>query len=139
MLYACDMEDKYKKTKSTVSFITYHFVFCPRYRRKIFLIPGMEERFKELVAITCANCSIEILSMECRVDHVYMCVSVLPVMTVSDIMKRVKGATSNKLKEEFLQLAAMPSLWTKGYFVSTEEAISDEIIQWYVAMQKTRP
>lgn len=139
MLYDSNMDDKYKKTKSTVSFIIYHFVFCPRYRRKIFLIPGVAERFKELVTVTCANCSIEILSIECQVDHVYLCVSVLPVMTVSDIMKQVKGATSNKLKEEFLQLAAMPSLWTRGYFVSTEESISDETIRWYVEMQKTRP
>lgn len=28
----------------------YHFVFCPRYRRKIFLYQGVEKRFKELVS-----------------------------------------------------------------------------------------
>ena len=30
--------NKYKHTKTTVSLINYHFVFCPRYRRKIFNI-----------------------------------------------------------------------------------------------------
>ncbi|MGE8204765.1 IS200/IS605 family transposase, partial [Heyndrickxia sp. NPDC080065] len=29
--------DKYRRTSTTVSLINYHFVFCPRYRRKIFL------------------------------------------------------------------------------------------------------
>lgn len=41
------MENKYRRTKTTVSLINYHFVFCPRYRRKIFNIPGVEIRFKK--------------------------------------------------------------------------------------------
>ncbi|MCI7322723.1 MAG: IS200/IS605 family transposase, partial [Lachnospiraceae bacterium] len=36
------MKNDYKRTATTVSLINYHFVFCPRYRRKIFLIPGVE-------------------------------------------------------------------------------------------------
>ncbi|PFM05730.1 IS200/IS605 family transposase, partial [Bacillus anthracis] len=28
------MMDDYRRTKTTVSLINYHFVFCPRYRRK---------------------------------------------------------------------------------------------------------
>lgn len=39
----------YRRTATTVSLVNYHFVFCPRYRRKIFLIDGVEARFKELV------------------------------------------------------------------------------------------
>ena len=33
--------------------INYHFVFCPRYRRKLFLVDGFEARFKELVTQIC--------------------------------------------------------------------------------------
>lgn len=40
------MENQYKRTTTTVSFINYHFVFCPRFRRKIFDIPGVEERHR---------------------------------------------------------------------------------------------
>ncbi len=43
------MENNYRRTQTTVSLINYHFVFCTRYRRKIFLIPNLEERFKDLV------------------------------------------------------------------------------------------
>lgn len=44
------MKASYYLTKTTVSLINYHFVYCPKYRRKIFLIPHVhvEERFKEL-------------------------------------------------------------------------------------------
>ena len=57
------MENKYKHTKTTVSLINYHIVFCPRYRRKIFNIPGVEDRFKELTAMECENNNIDIIDI----------------------------------------------------------------------------
>ena len=133
------MRSEYKHTKTTVSLINYHFVFCPRYRRKIFNIPGVEQRFKELTAAESAKCGIEILAMECHVDHVHMFVSVLPAKSIPNIMKQIKGATSLALRKEFTKLKAMPSLWTRSYFVSTAGNVSSETIKWYVDTQKTRP
>ena len=133
------MENEYKHTKTTVSLINYHFVFCPRYRRKIFNIQGVEDRFKELTIAECKKHGIEILALECHIDHVHIFVSVLPTMSISNIMKRIKGCTSRQLREEFPQLKAMPSLWTRSYFVSTAGNVSSEIIKWYVDTQKTRP
>ena len=114
-------------------------MFCPRYRRKIFNIPGVEQRFKELTIAECEKCGIEILALECHIDHVYIYVSVLPTMSIPNIMKQIKGASSLKLREEFPRLKAMPSLWTRSYFVSTAGDVSLETIQWYVDTQKTRP
>jgi putative transposase len=54
-------------------------------------------------------------------------------------MKQIKGCTSLPLREEFPQLKAMPSLWTRSYFVSTAGNVSSETIKWYVDTQKTRP
>lgn len=133
------MKNKYRHTKTTVSLINYHFVFCPRYRRKIFNIPGLEQRFKELVSAECKRLEIDILAMECHVDYVHMFVSVLPSISIPEIMKQIKGATSWELRKEFHQLSAMPSLWTRSYFVSTAGSVSAETIKWYVETQKTRP
>ena len=133
------MENEYKHTKTTVSLINYHFVFCPRYRRKIFNIEGVEERFKELTISECKRVGIEILALECHVDHVHIFVSVLPTMGIPSIMQQIKGTTSHRLREEFPQLKAMPSLWTRSYFVSTAANVSSETIKWYVDTQKTRP
>lgn len=132
------MEDKYKHTKTTVSLINYHLVFCPRYRRKIFNIDGVEQRFKELTVAECESHDIEILAMECHVDHVHMFVSVYPQKSIPDVVKQIKGATSHKLREGFPQLENMPSLWTRSYFVSTAGDVSSETIQWYVETQKMR-
>lgn len=136
--YTKSMENQYKRTATTVSLINYHFVFCPRYRRKIFNISGVEARFKELTRQECQKHKIEILAMECHIDHVHMFVSVYPQMSIPTIMHVVKGATSHQLREEFPELQKMPSLWTRSYFVSTAGNVSSETIKWYVETQKTR-
>ena len=132
------MKNEYKHTKTTVSLINYHFVFCPRYRRKIFNIDGVEERFKELTIAECERCGIDILALECHADHVHIFVSVLPTMSIPEIMVRIKGASSHELRKEFPQLKAMPSLWTRSYFVSTAGNVSSKTIKKYVDTQKTR-
>lgn len=132
------MKNEYKHTKTTVSLINYHFVFCPRYRRKIFNIAGLEDRFKELTVEECEKQGIEILALECHIDHVYLFVSVLPTMSIQNIMRRIKGCSSLKLRKEFSQLRAMPNLWTRSYFVSTAGEVSPETIKRYVDTQKTR-
>ena len=87
----------------------------------------------------CNKRGIEILSLECHVDHVHMFVSAPPTISIPSIMKHVKSASSAALRAEFAQLKAMPSLWTRSYFVSTAGNVSSETIKWYVDTQKTRP
>ncbi|MCH3950355.1 MAG: IS200/IS605 family transposase [Acidaminococcus sp.] len=132
------MENKYFRTKTTVSLINYHFVFCPKYRRKIFLIPHVEERFKELTRQICDELKIEILAMECHIDHVHLFLRCWPKQSPAEIMREVKGVSSHRLRDEFPQLSGMSSLWTRSYFVSTAGNVSSETIKRYVDTQKTR-
>ena len=132
------MENNYRHTNTTVSLINYHFVFCPRYRRKIFLIPKIEQRFKTLVNDKCGELEIEIIAIECDKDHVHMFLNCLPTQSPSDIMQHIKGCTSKILREEFEILRKMPSLWTRSYFVSTAGNVCSEAIKKYKKKKKTR-
>lgn len=132
------MENKYRKTKTTVSLINYHFIFCPRYRRKIFDIPNVEDRFKDLVNDICKEMEIEIIAIECDKDHCHIFLNCLPTLSPSDIMQKIKGITSKILRQEFQVLSKMPSLWTRSYFVSTAGNVSSKTIKQYVESQKTR-
>ena len=132
------MKNEYKRTNTTVSMLNYHFVFCPRYRRKIFLIDGLEERFKESVLQICEQNQIEVLAMECHVDHVHLFLSALPKYSPADIMRIVKGNTSRVLLSEFSDILRSPTVWTRSYFVSTAGNVSSETIRCYVETQKTR-
>ncbi|MCC0653652.1 IS200/IS605 family transposase [Clostridioides sp. ES-S-0001-03] len=132
------MENKYRRTQTTVSLINYHFIFCPRYRRKVFNIEGLEDRFKTLVKNKCKEMDIEIIAIECDKDHTHMFLNSLPTLSPSDIMQNIKGYTSKILREEFIELSKMPSLWTRSYFVSTAGNVCSETIKKYVENQKTR-
>lgn len=131
------MKKEYRRTKTTVFMINYHFVFCPRYRRKLFLIDGFEARFKELVTQICEQNDMVILAMECHIYHCHLFVNAPPTLSAADIMKIIKGNTSRQLKQEFFSNVDM-QMWTRSYFVSTAGDVSNATIQRYVEEQKTR-
>ncbi|QVK19724.1 IS200/IS605 family transposase (plasmid) [Mycoplasmatota bacterium] len=132
------MENIYRHTKTTVSLINYHFVFTPRYRRKIFDIPNVEKRFKELVETKCKELELEIIAIECDRDHVHLFLNSLPTESPSSIMQKIKGYTSVVLRKEFEILGRMPGLWTRSFFVSTSGNVASETIKQYVENQKKR-
>ncbi len=102
------------------------------------MINGVEERFKNLVEYVCEEMKIEIIAIECDKDHTHIFLNTLPTLSPSDIMQRIKGYTSKILREEFIKLSKMPSLWTRSYFVSTAGNVSSETIKMYVENQKKR-
>ncbi|WP_249028942.1 IS200/IS605 family transposase [Tannockella kyphosi] len=129
---------EYRKTKTTTSLINYHFIFCPRYRRKIFLIPNVEERLKIIVEETCKELEIEIIAMECDKDHIHLFINALPKYSPSEIMQKIKRKSGLILRSEFSELNQMKSLWTRSYFVSTAGVVSSETIKRYVESQRKR-
>ena len=132
------MKDKYRRTPTTVSMVNYHFVFCPRYRRKLFLIDGLEPRFKELVAQICRQNDFEILALGCHIDHCHLFLNVPPQVSPADVIRIIKTNTSRVLLKEFSNVIQTNTIWTRSYFVSTAGDISSATIQRYVESQKTR-
>jgi putative transposase len=86
----------------------------------------------------CEELNIKIIALECDKDHTHMFLNAPPTLSPADIMAKIKGVTSKKLREEFSHLQHLPSLWTRSYFVSTAGNVSSETIKRYVEQQKTR-
>ena len=130
-------EREFRCTTTTTSLLYYHFVFCPRHRRKIFLIPGLEKRFKELVCQACTKNEIVLMTMECWIDYVHICVEAQPTLSPADIMRMVKVSTTKALLNEFADVLKGPTLWTRSYLVSTESPTEEDIAK-YVESQRKR-
>jgi putative transposase len=79
-----------------------------------------------------------IVAMEVMPDHGYLFLNGLPTHSPSDIMAKVKGVTSRRLRQEFKHFSHLVSLWTRSFFVSTAGNVSSETIKRYVESQKTR-
>ena len=131
------MKQEYRHTQTTVSLINYHFVFCPRYRRKV-LVKDVEQRFKDVLGEICEENDFLIVALEVMPDHVHVFLNALPSISPSDIMAKVKGVTSRRLRQEFKHLQHLPSLWTRSFFCSTAGNVSSETIQKYIEEQKRR-
>jgi len=127
----------YRRTQTTVSLINYHFVFCPRYRRKV-LVEDVDIRFREILQQACDEHEIIIVAVEVMPDQVHLFVNALPFISPSDIMAKIKGVSSRKLRQEFKHLQHLPSLWTRSFFCSAAGNVSSDTIQRYIAEQKTR-
>ncbi|WP_344983663.1 IS200/IS605 family transposase [Deinococcus rubellus] len=127
----------YVHKNTSVSLLRYHFVFCPKRRRKV-LVNAVAQRLKELLGQKAAELGWTIVALEIMPDHVHLFLGTDPDVSPTQVMHALKGYTSRVLRQEFPQLQTMPALWTRSYWVSTAGNVSAETIQKYIEQQKTR-
>ena len=127
----------YLHKNTSVSLLRYHFVWCPKRRRKV-LVGNVAERLKELLEQKTAELGWSIVAIEIMPDHIHLFLGTDPDVSPTQVMHALKGYTSRVLRQEFPGLQTMPSLWTRSYWVSTAGNVSAEVIQRYIAEQKTR-
>ena len=102
------------------------------------LVDGVADRLKALLTEKCAELGWEIVALEVMPDHVHLFIGAEPEVAPSQIMHALKGYTSRVLRQEFPRLQTMPSMWTRSFWASTAGSVSAEVIQKYIAAQKTR-
>jgi putative transposase len=127
----------YKHNHTSVSLLRYHFVWCPKRRRRI-LVGSLAERLEILLREKAAELGWGIIALEIMPDHVHLFISVDPDLAPSQVIHRLKGYTSRILRKEYPHLIRLPALWTRSYFVSTAGMVSSKTIEQYIAAQKTR-
>ncbi|MDE9495098.1 IS200/IS605 family transposase [Xenorhabdus bovienii] len=124
----------YRYGSHTVFQIEYHFVWVTKYRYKV-LIGEVDLRVRELVRQTCEAFEIRIIEGVVSKDHVHILVSCPPTLAPSEIMRRIKGRTANKLFEEFSHLKNRyrgQHFWGRGYFCATVGQLTEEMIKAYL-------
>lgn len=129
-------EPRYRKTAGSVSSLTYHLVWCVKYRRKV-LGGQVEKRLKELIIEKATELGCEIVALEVMLDHVHLFVTALPVHAPQHLANQFKGYSSFVLRKEFPFLKSrLPSLWSRSYYVGSAGHVSAETIQKYIEEQK---
>lgn len=116
--------------------MTYHFVWCPKYRRKV-LVGPVETTLRRLIAAKVAELYCEIVALEVMPDHVHLFLKAPPTHAPQHIANQIKGYTSHELREKFPVLKSrLPSLWSRSYYVGSAGAVSAATIQKYIEQQK---
>ena len=123
------------KTRWTHYSIAYHFVWIPKYRRKI-LTGEVQKATKELLAECCERYGLVLLGLETDLDHVHIFVSAPPRLSPAQIANLLKGYSSRYLRQRFPHLkkvCGQDHLWTQAYYVGTAGAVSAETIKRYIS------
>ena len=127
----------YRKTAHSVYDLKYHIVWITKYRKPI-LRGAIGRRVRELIQQTCASQDVYIVKGHVAKDHVHLLVSVPPSLSVSELIKRLKGRSSRKILQEYDELRREfwgRHLWARGYFAASTGNVTDEIVAEYIEKQ----
>ena len=128
---------EYRKSSHTIFDNRFHLVWVTKYRYKVFdKVKG--EKCRNLIREICRTNDVDILSGHVSSDHVHICVSVPPHLSISKLMQYIKGKTSRRLQIEVPEIKRRywgRHIWARGYFSATVGELSDEIIKNYIENQ----
>ena len=122
----------------TTSSLSAHIIWCTKYRYKI-LDGDVQIRCRDLLVQICNSEDVKILKGVVSKDHVHMHIEYPPRLSISDIVKRLKGRSSRILQLEFPHIKKRywgKHFWAIGYGVWSTGAITDEMVQEYLEHHK---
>ena len=134
------MGEKYRHNGHTISRLTAHIVWVTKYRYPV-LCGDIQVRCRELIKQVCIAEGVEILKGVVSKDHVHIHIEYAPKISISDIVKAIKGRTSNLIQEEFPKLKKQywgRHFWATGYGVWSTGNITDEMVKKYLEHHKSR-
>ena len=118
-----------------------HIVWSTKYRYQV-LKGEVQVRCRDLLRQTCDSLDIQILKGVVSKDHIHLHLSYPPKISVSDIVKRLKGRSARILLDEFGELRKRywgGHFWGIGYGAWSSGNITDEMIQEYLDHHKEGP
>ena len=126
---------EYQRTSGhTVSRLTVHIVWATRYRYKV-LDGDKKIRCRTIIRQICESEDVEILKGVVSSDHVHIHINYLPSLSLSTLVKKLKGRTSRKLQQEFPELRNRywgRHFWAIGYGCWSTGNITDEMLNDYL-------
>ena len=132
-------DDTIGKAAHKVFKIKYHFVFCIKYRKDLFLEEKYVEFLKEICRGIEERYSITFETMGFDEDHVHFMIQTFPRFSPSKIFRIVKSITARELFEKYPDIKKElwgGEFWSDGGFVGTVgEGINAEIIREYIKNQ----
>ena len=133
--------DEFRKSSHTVSWLSVHIVWVTKYRYHV-LRGDVQVRCRDLLVQICNSENVKILKGVVSKDHVHMHIEYPPSISISNLVKRLKGRTSIMLQKEFPELGKKywgRHFWAIGFGAWSTGNITDEMVQEYLEHHKDKP
>ena len=114
--------------------LLFHIVFVPKYRKRV-----LEGKIAQIIrheiyeGVKLNNWWVEELNIQ--PDHVHLLIQTHPDETVSEVVKRIKGATSRILRKEYENIKEFvwgKHFWARGYFAETIGTKTEKAVKKYI-------
>lgn len=118
----------------TVSKLSVHIVWSTKYRYAV-LEGDIKQRCRTLLIQICESEDVVILKGVVSKDHIHMHLEYRPSLSISSIVKKLKGRSSRKLQQEFPQLKQRywgRHFWGIGYGCWSTGNITDAMVNEYL-------
>ena len=125
-----------RRTSHAVYDTKYHLVWCPKYRKDLFVQNPVRERAAELFREIAAEYGYDIEEMEVAKDHVHIFLSFPPRYSIGEVVRALKSITARELFREFPSLKKRMwsgEFWEDGYFARTVgDKLTSQMIEKYI-------
>ena len=119
--------------------LKYHFVWIPKYRKRL-LTPLRREYLKYLLKRIAGEWAMAIVEMEVMEDHVHLFVQAPPRLSPAQVMNVIKSITAREMFAKFPELRRIlwkGELWADGYYVaSVGDKVTAETVRRYIRGQR---
>ena len=114
----------------------YHIVFIPKYRKKK-LYGAVRDDVREIIRTLCKYKKVEIIAGAVCADHVHLCVSIPPKLSISDFVGYLKGKSALMIYDKHPEMESKwdRSFWARGYYVTTIGNVNEETVKEYIQRQ----
>ena len=132
---------EYRSNSHSISRLSSHIVWITKYRYHV-LQGDVQKRCRDLLIQICNSENVKILKGVVSKDHVHIHVEYPPSLSISVLVKRLKGRSSHHLQQEFPSLKKRywgQHFWGVGYGVWSTGNMTDEMIQTYLEHHRDKP
>ena len=129
---------QYRKSSHTIYDIKYHICWITKYRYQV-LTGKIAERARDLIRRECSTLDVKIITGSIGSDHVHIFVSAPPDVSVSKLMRQIKGVSSRKIQQEYPEIKKRywgKQFWARGYFAVSSGNVTDETWMEYIRNQR---
>ena len=97
----------------------------------------MRADIRDIIKTLCSYKNVEIVEGAVCVDHIHLCVSIPPKLSISSFMGYLKGRSTLMIYNRHPELQSKwnKAFWARGYYVATIGNLTEEAIKKYIQEQ----
>ena len=124
-----------RRSKHSVYDLKYHFVWIPKYRKKI-LTPEVADYAKQVFQRIAEEYDMIIDTLEVVEDHVHIFLEAPPRLSPARIVQILKSVSAREMFRQYPRLRRQlwgGKLWSDGYFVrAVGDEVTGDVIRRYI-------